>query len=115
MSDIKKKKTELYNQIQDLKNEELRLQGRYGKCVYCGLEKQFINNLQKTCFDCDEKRRQKETDDLYSKYIGKKIVKINAEPTYTRSISPDIFSIEIEGGHTIQVASWSDPRAMEIE
>jgi len=39
MNDIQKKKTELYNQIQDLKNEELRLEGRYGECSECGNNK----------------------------------------------------------------------------
>jgi len=114
-SEIKNKKTELKKQLQDLQNEEQRLRGRYGECIVCVEEKQLIDGLHRTCFDCDEKRRQKETDQIYSKFIGKKIVKINAEPRHVYSIDPDIFSIEIEGGYTIKVASWSDPRAMEIE
>ncbi len=121
IDDIDTRKKALKEQMASLEIERLKLQGKYGVCSHCGEEKQLVNTElfvgvnKGTCYSCDEKRRQRETDEFYSKFIGTKIVKINAESRHVYSVSPTIFSIELEGGYEITVKAYSDPHGMEIE
>jgi len=113
--DIDERRKALKEQMESLEIERMKLHGRWGICAYCGEEKQYIDPLRHWCHKCDEKQRQAESDEIYSRFIGKKIVKINAEPRYSRTGSPTIYSIELEGGYEITVEAYSDPPGMEIE
>jgi len=113
--DIDKRRKELKEQMESLEVERMKLHGRWGICAYCGEEKQYVDFLRHWCYTCDEKQRMEESKRYYSHLIGKKIVDIFTEPIYTRTGSPTIYSIELEGGYEIKVKSYSDPIGMEVE
>lgn len=113
INEIEERKKALKEEIKSLEIEELRLQRRYGVCLVCGEEKQWIDQLSCICYDCRDQQRREASKEHYAHLIGKKITCINAEPKYFGGV-PSILSIELEGGYEITVEAWSDPLGMKI-